>query len=232
MSRYLVLYNHQLSKGIQIPYPSISLHAIQTITAPGDASPSKALYLQISLSALIDDNPGAADEGAYTEDDVLELSIIPSKPATEPTFAAHDQIEPQERITPVEQFFEALSACSNLNPDSANSSDAGQQILTEDEYFVDDETEGTGVDGLPPAFPGSGGWITADNVNQFFDADGNWVGRAGAGTTGGAGATDGVSSSVERLGDITGRRREREDNEADGDKAGEATDETKWRRTE
>lgn len=24
--------------------------------------------------------------------------------------------------------------------------------------------------------PGSTGWITAENVNEFFDADGNWIG--------------------------------------------------------
>jgi nucleotide-sensitive chloride channel 1A len=29
---------------------------------------------------------------------------------------------------------------------------------------------------LPPPFPGSGGWITADNVNEYFDEDGNWIG--------------------------------------------------------
>lgn len=25
--------------------------------------------------------------------------------------------------------------------------------------------------------PGSGGWITAENVEQFFDEEGNWRGR-------------------------------------------------------
>lgn len=30
--------------------------------------------------------------------------------------------------------------------------------------------------GLPPPMPGSTGWITAENVNEFFDADGNWIG--------------------------------------------------------
>lgn len=30
--------------------------------------------------------------------------------------------------------------------------------------------------GLPPPFPGSGGWITAENDNEYFDEDGNWLG--------------------------------------------------------
>ena len=30
--------------------------------------------------------------------------------------------------------------------------------------------------GLPPAMPGSGGWITAENVHEYFDEDGNWIG--------------------------------------------------------
>jgi chloride channel, nucleotide-sensitive, 1A len=30
---------------------------------------------------------------------------------------------------------------------------------------------------LPPPFPGSGGWITAENVGEYFDAEGNWLGN-------------------------------------------------------
>lgn len=43
---------------------------------------------------------------------------------------------------------------------------------------------GDGVDGLPPPMPGSGGWITAENMGEFFDEEGNWRGGelgAGAG---------------------------------------------------
>ncbi|EFX02664.1 hypothetical protein CMQ_2593 [Grosmannia clavigera kw1407] len=45
---------------------------------------------------------------------------------------------------------------------------------------------------LPPPLPGSGGWITAENAHEFFDADGNWLGRDGSGPLGeGAGRVRG-----------------------------------------
>jgi len=43
---------------------------------------------------------------------------------------------------------------------------------------------GEGVDGFPPPMPGSGGWITSENMGNFFDEEGNWRGGelgAGAG---------------------------------------------------
>ncbi|KFY10303.1 hypothetical protein V491_07725 [Pseudogymnoascus sp. VKM F-3775] len=36
-----------------------------------------------------------------------------------------------------------------------------------------------GNEGLPPPFPGSGGWITAENVGDFFTPEGAWIGREG-----------------------------------------------------
>ncbi len=71
-----------------------------------------------------------------------------------------------------------------------------------------------GLGDLPPPMPGSGGWITAENVEEFFDEEGNWKGE-GQGP---------------RLGEGAGVVRGREDGEdgvADGD-----GEETKWRRTE
>lgn len=32
-----------------------------------------------------------------------------------------------------------------------------------------------GMSGLPPAMPGSGGWITAENLHEHFDGEGNWL---------------------------------------------------------
>lgn len=68
--------------------------------------------------------------------------------------------------------------------------------------------------------PGSGGWITAENVGDFFDEEGNF--RAG-----------------ESLGEGAGRVRGREDDEdndrgvegANGNGENHETEETKWRRT-
>jgi nucleotide-sensitive chloride channel 1A len=64
--------------------------------------------------------------------------------------------------------------------------------------------------------PGSGGWITADNVNEFFDADGAWRGRG--------------------LGPGAGIVRERDDDDVGNGAGGSGTEhgaeESKWQRTE
>lgn len=72
--------------------------------------------------------------------------------------------------------------------------------------------------------PGSGGWITAENVGEFFDEEGNW--RGGEEWTGdevfgmpGGGVGGGEGGLGEGAGSV---RREREEEEGD---------ETKWRRT-
>ena len=60
-----------------------------------------------------------------------------------------------------------------------------------------------GQDGLPPAMPGSGGWITTDNVGDHFDEEGNWRGQwlqplgPGAGTVRERGGEDGVDGAEE-----------------------------------
>lgn len=99
-------------------------------------------------------------------------------------------------------MYEAISKCSDLNPDEDSEGDDG-------EYDYEDGPagriifEGDGGDGgdggsdpaviegfsgvfagardggLPPAMPGSGGWITAENVHEFFDEEGNWIGGEG-----------------------------------------------------
>jgi nucleotide-sensitive chloride channel 1A len=74
--------------------------------------------------------------------------------------------------------------------------------------------------GLPPPFPGSGGWITSENVSQYFDADGNWIGGGG---------------EVEILGEGAGRVRTRdevEENEQVNGHEDAETDETKRPRTD
>ncbi len=65
-------------------------------------------------------------------------------------------------------------------------------------------TRGVSDDGLPPPFPGSGGWITAENVGEYFDEEGNWIGGGG---------------EEELLGEGAGRVRGRD--EVDGDNEGD-----------
>lgn len=69
--------------------------------------------------------------------------------------------------------------------------------------------------------PGSGGWITADNVHEYFDEDGNWIGEGG--------------EETEALGDGAGRTRGRNEVEGEGEGEGvngDGPEESKRPRTE
>lgn len=73
---------------------------------------------------------------------------------------------------------------------------------------------------LSPPMPGSGGWITAENVSEFFDEEGNWRGQSlgeGAGSVRRRDEEDGVNG-------LNGGET------AEGEDAGDG-EETKWRRT-
>lgn len=121
--------------------------------------------------------------------------------------------------TPTQMFYAAVSACSNLHPDPG---------LDEE----DDEGEGNGSalfraglagpgnseGGLPPPVDGSSGWITAENMHEFFDEEGNWIA--------------GGPEPTLPLGPGAGTVREREgEGENTGDVEGE-NEEAKWRRTD
>jgi hypothetical protein len=116
-------------------------------------------------------------------------------------------------------LFEAISECSNLNPDPVQDGDDedegadgdGAQIIFEGDAH--ETIEGfTGVfagardGGLPPAMPGSGGWITADNVHEYFDEEGNWIGGEKE-----DGAEEGVSGELgEGAGTVHARAQDEE----------------------
>lgn len=95
-----------------------------------------------------------------------------------------------------QEIFEALSACADLHPDAAQSD--GEQ---------DEDEEDTA--------PGAGGWITSENMHEFVDEDGNFVGTGG--------------SSSEGLGAGAGTIRYREDD--DEGVNGDGMEDGKWQRT-
>lgn len=128
---------------------------------------------------------------------------------------------PPATTTPIADLFAAVSACADLNPDPAQDSDS----------------EAEGGQQLEEGLPGAGGWITAENVGECVDAEGNFVGFGGGGANGSLGAGAGT---------VHGREEEEEEEDGDGeanghyegeddgdeDKAGAGAEETKWRRTD
>jgi nucleotide-sensitive chloride channel 1A len=66
--------------------------------------------------------------------------------------------------------------------------------------------------------PGSGGWITAENVHEYFDEEGNWTGP------GAEGAEEEEDGAAEELGEGAGRTRNRDELEGAGGANGHAQD--------
>ncbi len=119
------------------------------------------------------------------EPEVVEVTLIPGRTA--------------EGIN-IQALFEAVSNCSNLHPDPADQDDEDMadgddgRIIFEGSVGYEGISGLPGVQrgsedgGLPPPFPGSGGWITAENVSEYFNEDGNWIGgEDGPSLGGGAG---------------------------------------------
>lgn len=124
-------------------------------------------------------------------------------------------------------LYTALSKCANLHPDPPSLGSGEEDVAPPNIIFEGDaqapySTLNSAAHGqqtaLPPAMPGSGGWITAENVNDYFDDEGNWRG-AGEGLGEGAGNV---------------RRREDDDGGVNGNGGAEGIEgeETKWRRTD
>ncbi|KAL1841047.1 hypothetical protein VTK73DRAFT_3599 [Phialemonium thermophilum] len=191
--------------GVSIPYPTISLHALKNL---GDGEPSsQSVFLQLEL------------RDADTDDDsidTVELTLIP--PAGREAGEEDGSAPPRGEAS---KLFEAISECSNLHPDPDDEEGddeddefGGGRIVFEGDL---EPVEGfTGVfaggsgDALPPPMPGSSGWITAENVHEYFDEEGNWIGDGG------------VSGE---LGEGAGRVRARDEAEsAEGDGQGQIED--------
>ncbi|KAL5350335.1 hypothetical protein ACLOAV_003902 [Pseudogymnoascus australis] len=170
-SSNLTLFSATTSTGVEIPYQSITLHAIQRLPSPTpdtDGETVQGLYMQLDLAP-----PNDEDEMM----DPLELILLP------PT-----QSQTATTEEPIKVLFAAVSACSNLHPDAADS----DEEMGETDRIVFEGSVGyegisglpgvvslPGDEGLPPPFPGSGGWITAENVGDFFTPEGEWIGREG-----------------------------------------------------
>jgi len=150
------------------------------------------------------------------EPEIVELNLIPQSSETE---------------VEIKAVFEAVSACSNLHPDPEQDDDEDMEdadrIVFEGNVGYEGISGLPGVQqgvvdgGLPPPFPGSGGWITAENVSQYFDEEGNWIGG-------------GERGEVEVLGEGAGRVRTRDEVDEEGvnGHSSHEADDSKWRRTD
>ncbi|KAI9676318.1 MAG: hypothetical protein M1817_000475 [Caeruleum heppii] len=224
-SERFIFYNFTDKIGISIPYPSITLHALNSRPVPqtdAEAQSLQSLYMQLSTV------PPSEDDG----DNTIELTVTPLSNSSETP-----AVDLPSSETPAKSLFNAVTACSNLHPDLVGpGSDAededdegGDPIIFEGSVGYESgiviPAPGSDDAGLPPPFPGSGGWITAENVEEYFDEEGNWRGR-GADTTG------------ESLGPGAGNVRARAEGDdsmgldTPGDAVADDQEETKWRRTE
>lgn len=110
--------------------------------------------------------------------DTVSMTIIPTASAppasTAPTANEDDAIESEDKpeTTPAQAFFTALSDCSNLHPDPVGDYDEEEgSRLMQAGLAVPGNSDGS----LPPPMPGSGGWITAENMHEFVDENGNFI---------------------------------------------------------
>ncbi|KAH6626546.1 regulator of volume decrease after cellular swelling-domain-containing protein [Chaetomium sp. MPI-SDFR-AT-0129] len=202
-SQNLSIFCPSAESGVSIPYQQISIHAIKTLRAASETYPS--VYLQLELAA-----GGSSDD----DFDTVELTLIPQPTPTAAASSADDTTttptKPQATL-----LFDAISECSNLNPDPVQDGDDDERDFDEDgaQIIFEGDREaiegfsgvfaGAADGGLPPAMPGSGGWITAENVHEYFDEEGNWIG-------------EGAGGEQEELGEGAGVVHGREEGEGEG----------------
>lgn len=214
----LFLYSNAAAVGVAIPYPSISLHAIQTLPSPASEVSGQGVYMQLI-------SPTAENNSEDAEPESISITVIPTASAPprtatedEPSHPVETEDQPEE--TPVQALFNALSNCSNLHPDPINEDDedeGGSRLMRAGLAVPGDDSGG-----LPPPMPGSGGWITAENMHEFVDEDGNWIEDQDDGDEM---DDDEAESAAEPLGPGAGTVRSRQGG-ADGE-----DDESKWQRT-
>lgn len=191
--RHFTIFSEKAESGVSIPYPSISIHALKQVGAQ-DGHGTPAIWMQLEFS------DGGADDDDFN---TVELTIVPASSADGSSGGT------------AQQLYDAIANCSNLHPDPINGDEEEEDDYDRIVFEGNTEQEavegftgvlrGTADGGLPPPMPGSGGWITAENVHDYFDEDGNWIG----------GNQEGEEDGGEELGEGAGRTRPREELEAD-----------------
>ena len=122
---------------------------------------------------LISSTPSESQEDEEPES--ISLTIVPpGAQQPETTAVPLASASEEETQTPTTALFTALSNCSNLHPDPIEQEDSDLQDSAL--YQAGMIAPGSASGGLPPPIPGSGGWITAENMSEYIDEDGNWIG--------------------------------------------------------
>jgi len=130
----------------------------------------------------------------------------------------------------MQKLYDAVSNCSNLHPDPNDDGDEEMEDGGDSRIMFEGSVGYEGISGLPgvqrgavdgslpPPFPGSGGWITAENVSEYFDEDGNWIGGGngeslgeGAGRVRSHNEVDGDGVNGEAEGEVDDNKRPRTD---------------------
>ena len=111
-------------RGIQIEYPSITLHAISR------AETGPSIYCQLDEGA-----PRSEENDEEADTEMRELTIVPQAPEAcefHLRVTKYD-LAPADSCKLVEPIFEALSVCAALHPDPADEMDDN----IDDEAFID-----------------------------------------------------------------------------------------------
>ena len=162
---------------------------------------------------LVSSAPSTSQEDEEPES--VSLTIIPPSGQQSQTTAAPTESASEEQPqTPATALFAALSNCSNLHPDPVEQEESDLQDSAL--YQAGMIAPGSALGGLPPPMPGSGGWITAENMSEYFDEEGNWIG--------------GEDDEEEQLGTGAGTVRSREE-DPELDEEDRDGEEAKWQRT-
>lgn len=164
-----------------------------------------------------EDTPEDVEPASFSVTIIPTASAPPLAATSHPDPELETEDEPEQ--TPVQALFNALSDCANLHPDPVDEDDEADEAsrLFRAGLAIPGDSSGA----LPPPMPGSAGWITAENMHEFFDEDGNWIPQDEDEPT--------TEVPAEPLGPGAGSVRVREDGPADADANGD--EETKWQRT-
>lgn len=184
------------------------------------------------------------DMGMDPGESSLALTVVPGSAVTpdgrngggvSEVLRGSDESSPSG--TETELLYAALSVCSDLHPDPTSDDENEEENINNGGsilYQCALAQRGSTTDELPPPMPGSSGWITAENVGDFFDEEGNWIGNGeapGPGLGLGAGTVRAWEGDEEGKGIGIEEQEGNDEGEEGEEKDGAAADGTKWRRT-